>query len=102
MSIQDQLCGAISNKRKTRIRVSNEPSAREIDPHIVYEASTGNVLVNCFQTGGYSKSGKLPNWRYQVVADITSVEILEECFSVHKDFNPSNKEMYVRTICKVA
>ena len=92
------LCDAISERRSLSLSYGGN---RVVDPHIVYESSAGKILMDAYQTSGYSEGGESIGWKRGEVDQITSVQILDQTFSVRSDYNPSNRERYVRIICKV-
>lgn len=99
----DQLCSAIRDKHVVSLRGKNDLGERTVEPHIVYEAANGNLLVDFYQTAGYSSSGDLPSWRCLIIDDIVSLNILPDHFEVRmsEGYNPSNTKRYSRIICRV-
>jgi hypothetical protein len=47
------------------------------EPH-VYGVRSGSEQLLIYQTGGASKSGRLPNWRTVLVSEITDLRMLLE------------------------
>jgi hypothetical protein len=103
MKTIDVLSSAIRDKHICAIQVRGEKSERIVEPHIVYEASNGNLLLDFWQTDGYSSSGNLPSWKRLIIADIIGVKITGNHFQTRQKegYNPSNKKRYSRTICCV-
>jgi len=99
----EELCTAIGNKNIVILRGKNDRGDRTVEPHIVYEAPNGNVLVDFYQTAGYTSSGNLPAWRRLGIDDIVELRTLTNHFEtrVREGYNPSNKWHYFRIICKV-
>lgn len=99
----DELCRAIRNKHVVVLRYKNDRGDRIVEPYIVYEARNGNILVDVYQTSGYSSTGKLPAWRPLIVDDIVALDIMPDHFEIRtsEGYNPLNTKRYYRIICKV-
>jgi hypothetical protein len=68
---------AIENRRLVNFSYQGRP--RKAEPHD-YGINKGKVRLFCFQVGGESRSGTLPNWRLLEVPDISGLEITDESF----------------------
>lgn len=68
------------------------------EPHLVFASHAGKELVALFQTGGYSRSGRLPGWRNVDLGDIVSVDRTSELFEQRPDFDRESTQ-YFRPIC---
>jgi len=103
MTVQEDMCAAIARRALVRITRSKDPpgTSRTGEPHIVYESSAGKVLVDLYQTGGYSSSEQAPTWRPIALADVRSVVVLDERFEPRPTYNPHNRSRYRRIICAV-
>jgi len=101
MNTLDIICSAIHEKNQLSVKGKDDPDWRTIEPHIVYEAANGNILVDFYQTGGYSSSGRLPTWRRLLLNDILHIKRIEQRFNVRNDegYNPTS-DRYVKVICK--
>jgi hypothetical protein len=71
---------------------------RVLEPYILYESSTGKILLGCYQLSGYSKRGKLPAWRTIKSNEIRNVNLTEKDFTIRSEFRPSNKKIYTKII----
>jgi len=102
MSILDIICSAIRKRHQLSVRGKDDLDWRIVEPHIVYEAANGNILLDFYQTGGYSSSGKLPAWRRLLIAEIQQAEIISKQFNIRnaEGYNPTS-DRYVKVICKV-
>jgi hypothetical protein len=69
---------AITQRRK--IRFWYDGKERIAEPHD-YGIQGGKMRLLAYQTGGQSKSGHLPNWRWIDVSRIKDLEILNETFA---------------------
>jgi hypothetical protein len=98
MSIQNQIIQAIHNQRVISIVYGGH---REVEPHIIYESSTGKIFLDAYQRGGYSESGHPNGWKPFNVIQITSVEVHDETFNIRDGYNPNNRKRYKRIIAKV-
>ena len=96
---QALLCDAISQRRSVSFWYGG--GSRVADPYIVYENSTGKILVDAYQTSGYSERGESVKWKRFEVDLISSPRILDRTFSVRTNYNPTNRNRYLRIICKV-
>jgi hypothetical protein len=76
--IDQALRAAIAGKRLIMFSYHGHP--RKAEPHD-YGVNKGKVRLLCYQVGGESRSGKLPNWRLLDVPDISGLRITDETFS---------------------
>jgi len=71
---------AINEQRYASVRY-HEGGARVVEPHAAYKDEQGRLMVDCYQTGGYSASGrKPPFWKRLRVNKIASVSLLDDTF----------------------
>jgi len=103
MTVQEDMCAAVARRAVVRITRDKDPpgTSRTGEPHIVYESSAGKVLVDLYQTGGYSSSGQPPGWRPIALAEIRSMVALDDSFEPRPTYNPHNRSRYRRIICAV-
>ena|SRR3989338_4265370 len=73
---------------------------RKASPHAVYYSTTGKLNLDAFQYDGYSKTGKLPDWRNFTLDKIRHLQILDEKFEVAPGYKPHSIK-YSRAICKI-
>jgi hypothetical protein len=73
---------AITGKRL--VRFAHHGCVRIAEPHD-YGVRGGAEWLFVYQTGGESRSGKLPGWRWIRVGEMTRLELLERAF-------PGNRE----------
>jgi hypothetical protein len=78
---------------KKRIALQYQGTQRIVEPHLVGVNSKMNEALRAFQIGGHTSSGALPAWRMFLLRDIESIEILNESFQMHPQFNPDDKQM---------
>jgi hypothetical protein len=71
------LRNAIAEKR--RLLLWYDGFLRDVEPHD-YGRQKGEDKVLCYQVGGGSRSGKLPQWRMLLAAKITSAELAHASF----------------------
>jgi predicted DNA-binding transcriptional regulator YafY len=75
------LVRAIQTRHCVAIRYYDQPEQRVVEPHAVYTADNGEIVVDAYQTSGYSSAGRLPPfWRPFRLKKITAVELLPEYF----------------------
>jgi hypothetical protein len=75
--IDKLLRDAIAQKR--RLILWYDGFLRDVEPHD-YGLKDGQIKVLCYQVGGGSRSGKLPEWRTLAVVKITSAELAVSSF----------------------
>jgi hypothetical protein len=96
-NILQVLTTAIKQKRCVAIRYHGQAHIRVIEPHAIYTADNGEVVVDGFQTRGYSASGRPPPfWRPFRVKKITAVSMLKETFTTRTDEGFSATKMKYR------
>jgi hypothetical protein len=76
--IDQALRTAIADKRLITFSYQGRP--RQAEPHD-YGVNKGRIRLFCFQVGGESRSGKLPDWRLLEVPDIARLQITDESFA---------------------
>jgi hypothetical protein len=68
---------AIGGRRLIRFQFHG--CLRVAEPHD-FGVRNGAVQLLVYQVGGESRSGKLPNWRWIAVDELTALEVLEQRF----------------------
>jgi predicted DNA-binding transcriptional regulator YafY len=85
------LTAAIREKRSVAIRYHDQRHVRVIEPHVIYTHEGGELVVDAYQTRGYSASGRPPPfWRPFRLKKISAVSLLKE------NFETRYKEGFVR------
>jgi predicted DNA-binding transcriptional regulator YafY len=80
-NILQLLTNAIREKRCVAIRYHDQRHVRVIEPHVIYTHDTGELVVEAYQTRGYSSSGRPPPfWRPFRLRKISAVSLLKETF----------------------
>ena len=90
-NILQVLSQAIRDKRCIAIRYHDQRQIRVIEPHAIYSGERGELMLDAYQTRGYSSSGRPPPfWRPFRLKKITAVSVLKENFSprVTEGFSP--------------
>lgn len=90
-SIMKILNRAISERKSTIVRCNGHHLIRIIEPHVIYTTHTGEIVVECFQTRGFTESGNPPPlWTKFRLASIRSAYLLNDTFEVRlaDGFNP--------------
>lgn len=103
-SILKILNRAISERKSTVVRCNGHHSIRIIEPHVIYSTSSGEIVVECFQTRGFTESGNPPPlWTKFRLSSIRSAYLLNDIFEVRLDegFNPEKKEYNHRLVSMV-
>jgi hypothetical protein len=85
------LTQAIREKRCIAVRYYDQRQIRVIEPHAIYTDDRGELIVDGYQTRGYSSSGRpTPFWRPFRMKKITAITLLKEFFEprVAEGFSP--------------
>jgi len=91
-NILQLLVNAVKQKRCVAVRYRDQNQVRVLEPHAIYTDDSGEIVVDAFQTRGYSAAGRpVPFWRPFRVKKIGALSILNEGFSPRYDegFSPS-------------
>jgi hypothetical protein len=75
--VDQALRAAIADRRL--VNFSYQGRQRTAEPHD-YGINKGKTRLFCYQLGGESRSGKLPDWRLLEVPDISALELTDESF----------------------
>jgi predicted DNA-binding transcriptional regulator YafY len=95
-NILQLLTTAIREKRCVAIRYHDQRHVRVIEPHAIYTHETGELVMDAFQTRGYSSSGRPPPfWRPFRLKKISAISPLKENFEtrLQEGFSPE-KDKY--------
>ena len=75
------LTQAVREKRCVAVRYHDQRHVRVIEPHVIYSHEGGELLLDAYQTRGYSSSGRAPPfWRPFRLKKIVAVSLLKESF----------------------
>lgn len=86
------LVQAINERRCVAIRYYDQQQIRVIEPHVVYVDENGELVVDCYQTRGYSSGGRAtPFWRPFRLKKIAAASLLTETFvpRINEGFVPT-------------
>ena len=61
----------------------------------------GELLLNGYQTGGGSKKGSIPAWRFFTLAKIRDLVDSNADFQVRERYRPGPNKIIVSVICEV-
>ncbi len=90
------LTTAIREKRCVAIRYHDQRHVRVVEPHAIYTHESGELVLDAFQTRGYSASGRPPPfWRPFRLKKINAISTIKETFDIRaqEGFSPS-KDRY--------
>jgi hypothetical protein len=93
MNVPTELARAIRERRLITVR-DGQGRERTLQPHLIYRSQSGEVLLEAYQTGGYSSTGHLPAWRHLKAAAVAEFTVLEARFQVQPTFNPESPLFY--------
>lgn len=102
-NILQLLTAAINERRCVAIRYRDQHQIRVIEPHVIYTDENGEIVVESFQTRGYSAAGRpTPFWRPFRLKKITAMSLLKETFTPRtaEGFS-ANKVKYKHAIAMV-
>ena len=86
------ICDAIHHR--CLLEFTYQGHHRIVEPHAYGLNRTGNEVMRCYQTGGTSRSGKVPAWRLMRVDQIKSLTVTGEHFvGGHPEYKRGNKDM---------
>jgi predicted DNA-binding transcriptional regulator YafY len=72
---------AIKDRRCIAIRYHDQRQIRVIEPHAIYTDDRGELVLDGYQTRGFSASGRpAPFWRPFRLKKIMAVSVLKEAF----------------------
>jgi predicted DNA-binding transcriptional regulator YafY len=84
-NILQLLTKAIREKCCVAIRYHDQREVRVIEPHVIYTHEGGELVVEAFQTRGYSSSGRPPPfWRPFRLKKISAISVLKETFKTRE------------------
>jgi predicted DNA-binding transcriptional regulator YafY len=76
------LTTAIKERRALAMRYHDQRDLRVIEPHALYYNERGEIVLDAFQTRGYSASGRPPPyWRPFRIKRISAITVLREQFA---------------------
>jgi len=90
-NILQVLSQAIRDRRCIAIRYHDQRQIRVLEPHAIYTGERGELMLDAYQTRGFSSSGRPPPfWRPFRLKKITAVSVLKESFTprVSEGFSP--------------
>lgn len=99
------LSEAIKARRCCALRYRDQTQARVVEPHAIYQDATGEVIVDCYQIGGYSSADRNPPfWRPFRARKITAVALLQKPFVARRSegFSPTRLRYRTGLICLVS
>jgi hypothetical protein len=76
--MNQQICNAIHNR--CILTFTYDGHYRVVEPYAYGLSQTRSEVIRCYQMGGTSRSGKLPDWRLMEVAQIKFLTVTEEHF----------------------
>jgi len=72
------ICNAIKNRSVLKFTYDGCP--RVVEPHAYGLSRAENEVIRCYQTGGISRSGTVPDWRLMDVSKIEFLTVTGEHF----------------------
>jgi predicted DNA-binding transcriptional regulator YafY len=80
-NIMQIMSQAIRERRCVAIRYHDQRQVRVLEPHVIYTNERGELVLDAFQTRGFSSSGRpVPFWRPFRLKRIAAVSVLKENF----------------------
>ena len=80
-NILQVLTGAVKDRQCLALRYADQRQIRVVEPHAIYTDERGELVLDAYQTRGYSASGRPPPfWRPFRMKKVTAVSVLKETF----------------------
>ena len=80
-NILQVLTGAVKDRQCLALRYADQRQIRVVEPHAIYTDERGELVLDAYQTRGYSASGRPPPfWRPLRLKKISGVQVLKESF----------------------
>ena len=80
-NVLNELSQAIRDRHCVAVRYHDQRQVRVIEPHAIYTDERGEMVLDAYQTRGYSASGRPPPfWRPFRLKKIAALSILREQF----------------------
>jgi hypothetical protein len=80
-NILQVLSGAVKSRQCLALRYADQRQIRVVEPHAIYTDERGELVLDAYQTRGYSASGRPPPfWRPLRLKKISGVQVLKESF----------------------
>lgn len=80
-NIMQIMSQAIRERHCVAVRYHDQRQVRVLEPHVIYTNDRGELVLDAFQTRGYSASGRpVPFWRPFRLKRIAAVSVLKEVF----------------------
>ncbi len=105
----DEVLGTLSEAIRARrccaLRYRDQTQARVVEPHAIYENEIGEIIVDCYQVGGYSSADRAPPfWRPFRLRKINAVALLRKTFVPRRSegFSPTRIRYRTGLICLVS
>lgn len=99
------LTEAIRSRRCCALRYRDQTQARVVEPHAIYKDGAGEIIVDCYQVGGYSSADRTPPfWRPFRVRKINAAALLRKTFVARRSegFSPTRLRYRSGLICLVS
>ena len=74
--------------------IDTNGNSRLVELYMVYTSRRGKRLFHCYQSRGYSRSGKPQGWKNPEVVSFASANLREETFTQSGEYNPFNTNMF--------
>lgn len=97
--LKDIICEAINTR--SELRVSYDGGYRIIEPHRMGLGKNGDTKLRCFQTSGFSKSGKSFDWKLFNVRKMLNVSLTGEHFLTPRPNYTTADRAINRVICEL-
>ncbi len=94
---------AIEDRRCVAVRYRGQQSVRVVEPHAAYTNDAGELVVDCYQTRGFSASGRRPPfWKRLRLKHIGAISVLKQAFEPRllEGFS-ANKARYKRGLVAI-
>ncbi|MDB5552717.1 MAG: hypothetical protein JWL86_2701 [Rhizobium sp.] len=93
------LCAAIANRQVVELRYDKDVRFRTFNPHIIWTADDGNIVMDGLQVSNPAKPLEKNRWRRFSLSEVKAVTVLTEKFRVEPKFYPLDPVYFGKVIC---
>lgn len=98
--MEKRICDSIRDRKI--IEFSYEGGIRVVEPHCYgLQRETGREVLLGYQTGGYTRSGGVPDWRVYDISKVSDLRITDISFlGPRSGYNPEDPQ-FSEAFCKL-
>jgi hypothetical protein len=100
VGVLEVCCAAIRNRRMLSFVYSGE-GVRRLEPHIVWEAKDGTLMLDGWQRTGRSKSQQSTQWRRFRLQSMSDVRLEAATFAGPRQVYEGKSKRYKNVVCRI-